>query len=114
MKAELMAGDTTISELTVDVATLRVEIRKRDERIENMNAKWRQKVTEERIRVETARQAVIDLQVENTRLQEELGVTRFETLEAIRDDEDFADWVDWTVPSAGWRLLQQASEGVRD
>jgi hypothetical protein len=44
-------------------------------------------------------------------MTEELGVARFETIEAIRDDEDFADWVDWNVPGVAWGLLHTADEG---
>lgn len=80
-------------------------------RIRLVNAQRRQDIVNAMQIIEATQEAAIVLLEENEILKLELSTTRFETLEAIRDDEDFADWVDWTVPSAGWRLLRDAAEG---
>lgn len=80
-------------------------------RIQASNAKRRQEIIQAMQIIEATQFAAIELLDENEQLKLELSETRFETLEAIRDDEDFADWVDWTVPPTGWRLLRDAAEG---
>ena len=80
-------------------------------RIRAANAQRRQDIINAMQIIEATQEAAIVLLEENELLKLELSATRFETLEAIRDDEDFADWVDWDVPPAGWRLLRDAAEG---
>ena len=114
MKAELSANDVTIDELLLDVELLHAQIDTRNATIQSMNARRLEELAAAKIRLQLARDMVQDLQSQNENILEELKVTQFETLDAIRDDEDFADWVDWTVPSSGWSLLRKASEGSRD
>jgi hypothetical protein len=82
-------------------------------RINAYNMLRREEIAAAKIVVLKAARIVGEVNAENEQLKLDLGVTRFETLEAIRDDETFADWVDWTVPSAGWRLLRDSAEGNR-
>lgn len=80
-------------------------------RIRESNARQRQKIIQAMQIIEATQEAAIVLLEENELLKMELSITRFNTLEAIRDDEDFADWADWTVPPAGWSLLRAAADG---
>jgi hypothetical protein len=111
MKAQLVANEALITELYSDLEQTNMQVFARDDRIRGMNAKRMEEVAAEKIRLQIARDMVLGLQVRNESILEELKVTQFKTLEAIRDDEDFADWVDYTVPSAAWRLLDQATQG---
>jgi O-succinylbenzoate synthase len=80
-------------------------------RIRASNAAQRAKIIQAMQIIEATQKAAIVLLEENEQLKEELKKTRFDTIEAIRDDEDFADWVDGTVPPIGWKLLRDAAEG---
>jgi hypothetical protein len=111
MKATIKAYEITLADQEADKQSLRDALASCEQRISDTNEARREELAEARIRLGLANQLSFDLRQEVERVHEELEVTRFETLEAIRDDEDFADWVDGTVPSAAWRLLKQASEG---
>jgi hypothetical protein len=80
-------------------------------RIEEANAEKIRVMVRERILVVKAHKKAEAVSAENELIKAELEMSRFNTIEAIRDDEDFADWVDWNVPLAGWSLLRDAAEG---
>jgi hypothetical protein len=108
MKATIIAQENTISTQVANMASLRLELQRRNVRIEKINEQKRREVEEARLQVQRATILVQQVRVENELIREELEITRFETLEAMRDDEDFNDWANEHVPSAGWRLLQQS------
>lgn len=109
-KAEQPFLEDHIAQCIVAKSALRVELGKRNERIENMNARRREEILEAEVKLNEALAAAEALRVERDSVKEDLEVTRFELLEAIRDDEEVADWVDGVVPSGSWRLLQQAAD----
>ncbi|MBW2647544.1 MAG: hypothetical protein JRE23_15495 [Deltaproteobacteria bacterium] len=111
MKAELVANDALITQLYSDLEHVNLQVFARDDRIRSMNNQRMEEVEAARARLQMARDMVLGLQLQNENILEELKFTQFKTLEAIRDDEDFADWVDYPVPSAAWRLLDQATQG---
>lgn len=111
MKVTITSQEGRIAQLIVDNKNLDWEVGRRNIIIETQSALQRQLIAEAAERVDNANKAVEALLIERSKLSTELGEIRFELLEAIRDDENFADWVDWPVPIAGWRLLRSASEG---
>ena len=114
MKATLTSNKVTIQKLELNVDTLNDEIKARNAQIARMNERRTQEIMEAQARLDKARQTVKDLRERTKAIQAELGNIRLETLEAIRDDEEFANWANAAVPSTGWRLLQQAGGGVPD
>jgi membrane protein involved in colicin uptake len=111
MKAQLASGKQVIDGQIIDIEHLRIEIAKRDERLAKQREVKLAELEDARVRLEAAYELIDELRTEQERVQKQLEVTRFQTLEAIRDDEDFADWVDGTVPPVAWGLLRQAAEG---
>lgn len=114
MKAQLVAGKETIQGQALDIKALRLEIAKRDERLAAQRALRLAELEEAQLRLQEANDLIDELREEQSDLRQELEVTRFETLEAIRDDEDFSDWVDGIVPPVAWSLLRDAAEGGSD
>jgi hypothetical protein len=111
MKATVTAQKAQIENLMFTNGSLEAVIIARNATIVDQNLAQRALIEANKRKIEEAQQVVIALRLEREILTEELGVLRFETIEAIRDDEDFADWVDWDVPIAGWSLLRIAAEG---
>lgn len=111
MKAQLAAGKEVIDGQIIDIEHLRIELAKRDERLAKQREVRLAELEDARVRLAEAHELIDELREEQERVQAELEVTRFQTLEAIRDDEDFADWVDYGVPTTAWSLLRQAAEG---
>lgn len=114
MKATIVAQNAQIDQLNGEVTSLNSVIAQRNATIAEMNANMVALAEAERARLRVAKAEAVRLQAELDLLEEELEVTRFELVEAIRDDEEFADWVDGTVPSAAWSLLRAAAEASPD
>ncbi len=111
MKAQIIAYDAEITSCLATGVDLHVEIDEQNVRISTSNALQRERIAEGELRLQAANATVEVLRGEKKELKIELGVTRFETLEAIRDDEDFEDWVSWGVPGIAWSLLRDSAEG---
>lgn len=111
MKAQIVDFERTVQQChALQEACLR-GVESRNQRIAEINMLMEKELAEANARIAAANEAAAELRADRDRITEELAVTRFELLEAIRDDEDFADWVDTDVPVAAWSLLQQAREG---
>lgn len=108
MKAKIISQNNLLEQCDINAVSQSTEIMDLNARIEHLNARELEELHTLRVRLQAAEDAAEALRVRSNELREELAMTRFETLEAIQDDEDFADWVSEPVPSAGWRLLQQA------
>ncbi len=111
MKAALVAQNADLMVCADTNVQFAGEIGSLNMRIRESNDRRRVEIAAAQEILEMAASVVAKVRKENAELKLDLGVTRFETLEAIRDDENFADWVDWNVPAAGWRLLRDAAEG---
>lgn len=111
MKATIASSEETIKGQFIDIQALRIQIQKRDVRLMREREVKLAELEQARVRLAVAIELINELRADQERVQEELEVTRFETLEAIRDDEEMADWVDHTVPGVAWSLLRQAAEG---
>jgi hypothetical protein len=114
MKVALVAGQEMIEGQIIDIRALRLEIAKRDERLLMLNAVKLLELEDARLRLEEANKLVDELRTEQERIFEAFKTLRNETLEASKNDEDFADWVNHDVPPVAWSLLHQAAEGRPD
>jgi hypothetical protein len=110
MKATIQAQDQRIAQLIADNRDLDLALMKRNVVIEQLSLLQNQLIVEAKARIAAAKKEVVELRKDRDLLTEELGIARFEILEAIRDDENFADWVDADVPPAGWSLLRSAAD----
>lgn len=111
MKARIVDLERTVQQCQVLQGACLRGVDARNQRIDEINILMEKELAEANARIAAANEAAAELRADRDRITEELAVTRFELLEAIRDDEDFADWVDTDVPVAAWSLLQQAREG---
>jgi biopolymer transport protein ExbB/TolQ len=104
-------AENQIKDLRNDLSAARIELSARNDRIRDMNARHLEELRDAK---ELLNQSLAMAQVirsERDKIREQLEVTQFELLEAIRDDEEMADWVDWPVPSSAWGLLRDAAQG---
>lgn len=111
MKGTITGQREQIHQLIANNMNLESVITSRNNTIVAQNEAIRARIAADAARIAEANRTVVEMRIERDIITEELGIVRFELLEAIRDDEDFADWVDWTVPNAGWSLLRAANEG---
>lgn len=111
MRQEILALEARESSLLVNIDNLGSKVAECNGRIVNLNAERRADAENAQAKLLAAADRATILRAQRDSLRDDLGVTRFETIEAIRDEEDFADWVDWAVPPAGWRLLDDAATG---
>lgn len=107
----LEAAYLDVKELKLDLAAARVELQVRNDRIADINKRHLQELAAAKEVLAQAVEVGQQLREERDNALEDLGVARFELLEAIRDDEEMADWVDWDVPVSAWGLLRAAAEG---
>lgn len=115
MKATVEMQEQALEVANLEIASLITTIKARDATITRMNLANVHQAEQEQKRLETAKTIIQTLRTQRDILTEELSVSRFELLEAIENDEEFADWVDGDVPISGWRLLREAADsGPRD
>lgn len=110
MKANIVGMTDKLNQCISDNQGLDATIAARNATIAAQSLVQQELIAANKERIAQANAIVVALRAERDVLVEDLSVLRFETIEAIRDDEDFADWVDWTVPVAGWGLLRTAAE----
>lgn len=108
----LESANTTIKELRLDLSAARVELEARNERIRVMNKRQMDELQKARDLLDESLAVANRLRSEREDLKLQLEENRFELLEAVRDDEDMADWVDYDVPAVAWGLLQQAAQAT--
>lgn len=111
MKIQISAKTQELERLKDRDMQLMKIIEQRDQQIIRMNERRMQELAEMRMRLADARMEATEARATRDRITEELAMTRFQTLEAMRDDEEFADWISEPVPATGWMLLREASEG---
>ena len=109
----LEAAQTEIADLKADFAASENALKYQNERIRLDNEHKLRALAEANQQLNKARAAAILLQLERDKAKLELEEAQFALLEAIRDDEDFADWANGPVPIDTWSLLRTASEGTR-
>lgn len=99
------------AQLTADYTACQSAVASLNDRIAANNRRQQEALAAAAARVKHAEDLARLAAAERDVISEELQVTRFEVLEAIRDDEDMADWVDWSVPAVAWDRLRDAEEG---
>lgn len=111
MKAEIGALEARVASCIDTRKQMTVSLAQRNERLQRVAEERRQSAAADRERFAQAQMTIDALREEVNDTRQALEVTRFETLEAIRDDEDFADWVDGDTPTRAWSLLGTAVDG---
>ena len=109
---ELIAANELIRSLQYELSTARIELNARNQRIRDLNIRQLEELRRARDMLRESLRLADRLNAEKKELKLQLEENRFELLETIRDDEEMADWVDYSVPTAAWGLLQQASQGT--
>lgn len=109
-KVELVAANELIVSLRFDLQSARVELDARNQRIREMNARQLEELRNARDLLNQSLKISAVLREERDDLKQQLEENRFELLEAIRDDEEMAEWADGTVPGTAWGLLGQANQ----
>lgn len=108
----LEGANGIIQDLRLDLSAAHVELSARNERIQSMNDAHLIELAAARDLLQKSLMMSEAIRQERDLIREDLKVTQYELLEAIKDDEEMADWVDWTVPSSAWGLLRDAVEGT--
>ena len=111
MKAEIIALKSDLAACNGAAESFSNELVAVNGRIREGNVRRLEEIAEARVRLDAANAATELLYRANEELTIELGESLFETLEAIQDDEDFADWAYGPVHVTGWSLLRDAREG---
>jgi len=101
-----------IAGLRTDLQMARIELDARNDRIKSLNDRHRTELKNARNLLQQSLVMAQNIREERDEIREDLKISQFELLEAIRDDENMADWVDWPVPSSAWGLLRNAAEGT--
>jgi hypothetical protein len=114
MKATIPVMEAQVASCEVTTNALRAHVVTQNERIAGYNVQRKQDFLEAMARAEAMKIQMNELRKANELLREELSGILFRNVEAIQDDEDFADWVDGDVPSTAWSLLREAAEGSGD
>lgn len=65
-------------------------------------------------KMKAAQAAARDVEAKNTEMEIDIGVLRFENLEAMQNDEEYADWAYGTVHPTAWLMLGKAATTVHD
>lgn len=111
MKAQIKALQSDNDDYLFDISELNVELAKRNERIARMNERALAQAAAAQLRLEHSQKVIRDLRTEVEKVQKSLAATRVKTLEAMRDDEEFAAWGTTTVPPIAWSLLSESTQG---
>jgi hypothetical protein len=109
--AHLENAYAQVKSLRTDLQLARIGLDVRNDRIKSINARHKAELQNARDLLQQSLAMAAAIRAERDEIREDLKISQFELLEAIRDDEIMADWVDWPVPSSAWSLLRNAAEG---
>ncbi len=105
--AEKAKGQVAV--LEVRNSTLRIAVRKAEATVKHLDGRMAahnaQKLADMAIaneQIKAAEQAVEAIQAEHAKITEQFEVSRFNLVEVIRDDEEFADIADISIPGSVW------------
>jgi hypothetical protein len=108
----LEAAQAEIVDLKTDYAASENARKYQNARIQKDNEQKLAALRRANQQLNEARAAAALLQVERDKAKLDLEEAQFALLEALKDDEDFADWANEPVPLDTWGLLRTASEGT--
>lgn len=111
MQNQILTTDLEICE--GDGIGLKEQILVQNDRIEAYNARTLAIIEQAQLREDKLKAIITAQEGENRWLQNEIGNFRKYTQQVKENDKEFADWTDKPMPTAGWRLLQQATEAHR-
>ena len=102
-------ANTQLSNANAQAAS---DIQALNNRIKAHNAQKLRDIAEAAERLEQAREVAAVVAKEKDVIAEELAVVRFSILEAIRDDEDYADWAFYPAHPSIWLQISAADSGI--
>ena len=111
-EAQLVAQNGQIELLTNDNTSKATLIESLNERIRRSNAEKLEAIENAASRIAFAEEQARLARSESDRISEELALVRFETLENMRDDEEYADWAFYDVHPLVWNQLHDANAGI--
>lgn len=111
MKAQIPGLRHEVAQCVSTNNSLRRHVLNQNERIERENVEQLEKLAEAQKLIRDWERIAEGLDWENYELREQLNQQRYRNVEVIRDNEEFADWVDIMVPPVAWGLLRDAAEG---
>ena len=83
-----------------------------NDRIRESNRRKKEQIALADVRANRAERAAATVRAQNDEMLAQMGVLRFEILQEIQNNENFADWAYGTVPLDAWGLLRAASEAT--
>lgn len=101
--------DTELTIMQRDIASSQSNVAQLKKQIVRMNEDKLAAAVAAAERVRVARVAAEEVRAENDRIATENAALRYEILEGMQNDEDYADWAYGSVDPNAWRLLQQAA-----
>ena len=110
--ARLTAADALLVERTDALNAAASAHAVLNDRIRESNRQKIEQIERADVRTDRAELAAAAVRVQNDEMLTEIGALRFEILQGIQNDEDFADWAYDTVPLDAWGLLRAASEAT--
>lgn len=108
----LEAAKAEIVDLKADYAASENARKYQNARIQKDNEQKLEALRRTNQQLNEARAAATALRIERDKTKLELEEAQFALLEALKNDEDFADWANDSVPLDTWGLLRAASEGT--
>ena len=103
-KARMLALDTANAGFEMQVGSL-------TERIRANNEKKLADMAAAQAQLDEANLAILTVTTQNEVISEQLAVANFSILEAMRDDEDYADWAFEPTHITVWSQLRDSAEG---
>ena len=71
-------------------------------------------LAESKKKIKAAQAAAKDIEAQNAEMELDIGVLRFEILEAMQNDEEYTDWAYGVVLSDTWLMLGAANSAATD
>jgi len=110
-KAELAAALASLETLEEDALFAKEENDNLTERLKDQREEKLREVAAANEQTRIAKETAASVKDEKDKITEELAVANFTILEAIRDDEDYADWAYYPAHITVWSQLYNADQG---
>lgn len=104
--------DTSLATYERDATAYIVTIERLNARVAATNKEKLAALARSSTRLDAMRVTAAAVREANTRIEEEVKYLRFEILEKMSNDEDYADWAYAAVPLDAWKLLHSAATGT--
>lgn len=111
-KADLATALTSLETLEKDALFAKDENDNLTNRLKTQREEKLEEVARANERTKNAQKMAALVKIEKEAIAEELAMINFSILEAIRDDEDYADWAYYPTHITVWGQLRNADQGT--